>query len=417
MGLTLAEKILSLKNRKEVHAGDIIITNVDWIIAQDGTAPLAIRQFKKLKKDKVFDEQRIIFFIDHAAPSPCRELSNEHLLIRNFSKEMGIILHDVGDGIIHQVFIEKYAMPGDVVVGADSHTCTAGALATFAAGFGSTDVAIAMALGKIWIRVPESIEVVIYGSLPKGVFAKDIALYLLKKIGVTGAIYKALEFKGEAIERLSIDSRLTLTNMAVEMGAKTALIEVDNITKDFLLETRKVSNFKFLKADEDADYEEHIYVDVSNLEPMIALPHSVDKVVSISDVEGIEINQAFVGTCTNGRLEDLRIVASILKDRKVAKNVRLLIAPASRKIYLQALREGILDIIVKAGGIVLPPGCGPCVGIHLGILGDGEVCLSSQNRNFKGRMGNPNSEIYLASPATVVASAIMGKITDPREVM
>ena len=415
MSMTLAEKLISRKISKEVYAGDIVIVPVDWVIAQDGTAPLAIRQFQKLQVGEIFDNEKIIFFIDHAAPSPRKELSNEHMLIRRFAKKFGIKVHDVGDGIIHQVFIEKYATPGDIVVGADSHTCTAGALCAFAAGFGSTDVAVAMAFGSIWLRVPETIEVIIEGLLPKGVYAKDLALAIVSKLGSNGASYKALEFKGDTIRALSMDSRFTLTNMAVECGAKTALIEVDDICVKYLTAKGRPVKEQF-KADTGASYESSIYIDANDLEPLVAVPHSVDNVKSVTEVQGIEINQAFIGTCTNGRLEDLRVVASILKGKHVKEGVRLLVAPASREVYLNALKEGIIEIIVKAGGTVLPPGCGPCVGVHLGVLGDGEVCISTQNRNFRGRMGNPGSEIYLASPATVAASAIEGRITDPREV-
>ena len=415
MSMTLAEKLISRKISKEVYAGDIVIVPVDWVIAQDGTAPLAIRQFQKLQVGEIFDNEKIIFFIDHAAPSPRKELSNEHILIRRFAKKFGIKVHDVGDGIIHQVFIEKYATPGDIVVGADSHTCTAGALCAFAAGFGSTDVAVAMAFGSIWLRVPETIEVIIEGLLPKGVYAKDLALAIISKLGSNGASYKALEFKGDTIRALSMDSRFTLTNMAVECGAKTALIEVDDVCVKYLAAKGRPVKEQF-KADPSASYESSIYIDANDLEPLVAVPHSVDNVKSVTEVQGIEINQAFIGTCTNGRLEDLRVVASILKGKHVKEGVRLLVAPASREVYLNALKEGIIEIIVKAGGTVLPPGCGPCVGVHLGVLGDGEVCISTQNRNFRGRMGNPGSEIYLASPATVAASAIEGRITDPREV-
>jgi len=414
--MTLVEKIISHKLSHEVYAGEFVTIPVDWIIAQDGTAPLAIRQFNKLNVGRIFNPKRIIFFIDHAAPSPRKELSNEHQLIRNFARKFGILLHDVGDGIIHQVFVERYVSPGDIVVGADSHTCTAGALCAFAAGFGSTDTAVAMAFGKVWIKVPETIEVVVQGKLPKGVYSKDVALALIAKLGANGAVYKAIEFRGDTISQLSMDSRFTLTNMAVECGAKTALIEVDNVCRRYLKDHKRDFKGDF-KADPDAIYSSRVYIDAENLEPLIALPHRVDNVKPVTEVEGIEINQAFVGTCTNGRLEDLLIVASILKKGRVKDGVRLLVAPASRDIYLRALSMGIIEIIVKAGGIVLPPGCGPCVGVHLGVLGDGEVCISTQNRNFKGRMGNPNSEIYLASPATVAASAIKGKITDPREVL
>ena len=348
----------------------------------------------------------MIFFIDHAAPSPRRELSNDHIFMRSFARKKGAILHDVGDGIIHQVFVERYANPCDIVVGADSHTCTAGALCAFAAGFGSTDVAVAMAFGKLWLRVPESYEIVIDGRLPKGVFAKDLALHIAGKLGPGGATYMALEFKGDLIEHLSMDSRLTLTNMAVEVGAKTGIIELDDVTCRFLEERGRPPRYRDMKADEDASYARRLYVDANDLEPLIALPHRVDKVVPVSKVEGKQIHQAFIGTCTNGRLEDLRITASILRSRKVHRDVRLLVAPASREIYLKALREGIIDTIVRAGGVILPPGCGPCVGVHLGVLGDDEVCISTQNRNFEDI--NPNFTRSVRRNDLVVAGENFG---------
>ncbi len=413
MGQTIAEKILSEKSGREVYAGDLVVAKIDQIALQDGTAPLAIRRIRELGKE-VKAGKITHFFIDHASPPPRKELANDQKLIRSFAREIGADMNDVGDGVIHQVMVEKHVCPGDLAVGADSHTCTYGALGAFATGMGSTDIAIAIVLGKNWFRVPETFRIQIDGRLPKGVFAKDLILHIIGELGVDGATYKALEFHGETIRAMDMDSRLTMANMVVECGAKVGLFETDDVTRRFLAEMGRENCFKKIKADEDANYEKELYFS-AEIEPMVAKPHNVDNVVPVSDVEGIKVDQVYVGTCTNGRLSDIEIVAKMLKGRKVHRDVRLLVCPASRRVYLKALELGYLKTIVEAGGVVLPPGCGPCVGIHMGVLADGEVCLSTQNRNFKGRMGNPNAEIYLASPATAVATAIKGEIADPRE--
>ena len=413
MGQTIAEKILSEKSGKEVYAGDLVVAKIDQIALQDGTAPLAIRRIRELGRE-VKAGKIAHFFIDHASPPPRRELANDQKLIRSFAREIGADMNDVGDGVIHQVMVEKFVSPGDLAVGADSHTCTYGALGAFATGMGSTDIAIAMVLGKNWFRVPETFRVQIDGSLPKGVFAKDLILHIIGKLGVDGATYKALEFHGETIKALDMDSRLTMANMVVECGAKVGLFETDDVTRRFLAEMGREDCFREIKADEDASYEKELFFE-AEIEPMVAKPHNVDNVVPVSEVEGIKVDQVYVGTCTNGRLSDIEIVAKMLKGRKVHRDVRLLVCPASRRVYIKALELGYLKTIVEAGGVVLPPGCGPCVGIHMGVLADGEVCLSTQNRNFKGRMGNPNAEIYLASPATAAATAVKGEIADPRE--
>ncbi len=413
MGQTIAEKILSEKSGKDCYAGDIVVAKIDLIALQDGTAPLAIRRIRELGRE-VKAGKISHFFIDHASPPPRRELANDQKLIRSFAKEIGADMNDVGDGVIHQVMVEKFVCPGDLAVGADSHTCTYGALGCFATGMGSTDVAISMVLGKNWFRVPETFRVQIDGKMPKGVFAKDIILHIIGELGVDGATYKALEFHGETVKGMDMDSRLTMANMVVECGAKAGLFETDEVTRRFLAEMGREKCFREIKADEDADYEKELYFN-ADIEPMVAKPHNVDNVSPVSEVEGIKVDQVYIGTCTNGRLSDIEVVARILKNNKVHRDVRLLVCPASRRIYIKALELGYLKTIVEAGGVVLPPGCGPCVGIHMGVLADGEVCLSTQNRNFKGRMGNPNAEIYLSSPATAVASAIKGEITDPRE--
>ncbi|MCS7118488.1 MAG: 3-isopropylmalate dehydratase large subunit [Archaeoglobaceae archaeon] len=413
MGKTLSEKILSDKSGLDAYAGDIVIADVDEIALQDGTAPLAIRQLKEIG---IFRSvKKAHFFIDHAAPSPRRELSNDQKFIYEFAKEFGADFNPPGEGIIHQLMVEKFVKPGMLIVGADSHTCTYGAMGAFATGMGSTDIAVAMALGKNWFRVPESFRVVFEGKMQRGVFAKDLILYLIGRIGVDGADYKSLEFHGDIVESMSVEERLTIANMAIECGAKAGIFESDKNTRVFLAELGRENDFRELRADKDANYEKEIFIDVSNVSPVVAKPHEVDLVVPVEEVIGTPVNQVFLGTCTNGRLSDLEIASKMLKGRKVKDYVKFIVAPASRKIYLKAIEKGIITILVEAGAIILPPGCGACVGIHQGIPADGEVCVSTQNRNFKGRMGNPDALIYLSSPATAVASAIKGEIADPRD--
>jgi len=413
LGKTITEKIFSEHLGRDVKSGEMVITEVDVAMLQDGTGPLAIEEFDNLKFDEVRVDKAVIF-IDHASPSPRKELSNFHIVLRNFSKDHDVILHDVGDGVCHQLLAENYVKPGDIVVGADSHTCTVGALGAFATGMGSTDVAIIFGLGKTWFKVPETIRFILSGKMPHGVFAKDLILHIIGMIGVDGATYKAMEFDGELVSDMSQDARFTLTNMAVEAGAKTGLIPTDERTKEFLRKNGRENDYRKIRSDEDANFERVYEIDVSSLEPMVSLPHNVDNVKPVGEVEGVKIDQVYIGTCTNGRMEDLRIAAEILKGRRKDPTVRLIVSPASRKIYMEALKEGLIEIFLESGAVVLPPGCGPCVGIHQGILGDGEKVLSTQNRNFKGRMGNPNAEIFLASPATAAASAVNGRITDPR---
>lgn len=416
MGLTLAEKILSEKVGHTVKAGDIVVTTVDVAAAQDGTGPLAARQVEELTKQLNIDKLRapeVIFFIDHAAPSPRKELSNDHKYLREFTKKYGVKLSDVGEGVIHQRLVEEFVKPGDVVVGADSHTTTSGALCAFATGMGSTDVAVAMTLGKTWLKVPESIKVIYKGKMPPNVYSKDIMLYLIGMIRADGATYKALEFGGPVIEQMSMEERFVLSNMAVEAGAKVGLIASDSKTREYLEMQGRGDEWRSIAADEDAEYERIIEIDVSELEPQVAFPHRVDNVHPVSEAKGIKVDQVYIGTCTNGRITDLRVAAKILEGKKVHPDVRLIVVPASRQVFLQALKEGLIEIFVKAGATVLGPGCGPCVGVHEGVLADGEVCLSSQNRNFKGRMGNPEGFIYLASPAVCAVSAIKGEITAP----
>jgi len=411
----MAEKILSRKVGKTVTAGEIVVSDVDFLMAHDGTAPLAIEQLSKLEVDKVFDPSRILLVIDHAGPSPSDKVSNIHKMMREFARKQRCHLRDVGYGVCHQILIEEFVEPGMIVIGADSHTCTHGVLGAFATGMGSTEVAVGMAYGQTWLKVPETIRVNVLGELKWPLSSKDVALYLMKELGTDGANYMAVEFVGEGIEKMSMDSRITLTNMTVEAGAKVGFCPFDKVAQNFLL-TERGKLFGYLGPDKNANYSDEITIDARNIEPVVALPHSVDNVKAVNEVEGIEIDQVFIGTCTNGRLEDLRTAARVLEGKKVKDGVRLIVQPASKKIYLKALKEGIIETLLVAGAVINPPGCGPCVGRHLGILGDGEVCLSTQNRNFIGRMGNPKAEIYLASPAVAAASAIKGAITSPVEV-
>ena len=415
MGRTLSEQIINAHSTREVSAGEFAVVDVDLAYVQDGTGPLAVRQFREMGFTAVHDPDRKILFLDHASPSPRRELSNDHKLLREFAAATGARLSEVGSGVCHAVAVESYVSPGELVVGADSHTCTGGALCAFATGMGSTDVAVAFALGKTWLRCPETFKVRVEGEFPKGVYSKDLMLHIIGSIGADGATYKALELCGNTIDRLSMTSRITMSNIAVESGAKTGLVAPDETTRAYLREHGREDKFVELRPDPDAEYERVIEMDVSTLKPTIAVPHFVDNTKTIDEVERVHVDQVFIGTCTNGHLEDLRIAAGILKGKTVAPGTRLLVAPASRPVYMQAMSEGLLQVFVEAGGLVTSPGCGACVGVHAGILGDGEVCLSTQNRNFKGRMGNPDGSIYLASPALAAATAVEGKIADPRE--
>ena len=415
MGKTLAERILSQKSGTDVGAGDIVIAQVDLVFVQDGTGPLAVRQFEASGFEKVANPQRTALFLDHAAPSPARQLSNDHTLLRSFSIKTGALLFEVGEGVCHQIVAESLANPGEVILGADSHTTTAGGLGAFATGMGSTDIAMAMALGKTWLRVPESFQIALEGYFGKGVYAKDLILHLIGLIGADGATYKALEFYGDTVNSMSISDRLTIANMAIEAGGKAGLFPSDNTSREYLIAQGRGDKYMPLQADYDAIYERTIEVDAAALEPMVSVPHTVDNTALARDLKGTKVQQAFIGTCTNGRLEDMALAASILKGRKRHANTRLIIAPASTEVLQASIQAGHIQTLLEAGALIDPPGCAACVGIHQGVLGDGESCISTANRNFHGRMGNPDSFIYLASPATAAASAITGEITDPRE--
>jgi 3-isopropylmalate/(R)-2-methylmalate dehydratase large subunit len=416
VGKTLAEKILTKKSAGGACAGDIVIAKVDLVFVQDTTGPLTVRQFQAGKFKKLANPEKTALFFDHAAPSPNRQLSNDHQLLRQFADSTGCLKYDVGSGVCHQLVAEALARPWDVVVGADSHTVTAGALGAFATGMGSTDVAVIFALGQTWLRVPESIRINIKGKFKPNAGAKDFVLYLIGSIGADGATYKALEFGGEGLKNLSMSDRFTIANMAVEAGAKVGLFPADGITQAYLKKQGRGNDFQPLEADKDAVYEKTIDIDLGSIEPMVAKPHQVDNVARAKELKGTKIQQVFIGTCTNGRLEDLAIAANILKGKKHHPDTRLIVAPASAKVLLEAIAAGYIETLLKAGAVILPPGCGACLGLHQGVLGDGESCLSTANRNFQGRMGNPEAFIYLASPSTAAASAITGEITDPGEV-
>ena len=411
MGLTLVEKIISEHSGKVVHAGELVISKVDVTAVQDGTGPLTVQEFKKLGKDRLFNPQRTILFIDHASPSPRKELSNTQIVLRDFHKEYGAVLSDVGAGVCHQRLVETFVNPGEILIGADSHTCTSGALGAFATGMGSTDIAVGMALGKTWLKVPATFKIVVNGKFREGICSKDLMLYLIGMIGADGATYKALEFSGSTIENMSMSERFTLANMAVEAGAKCGLFVADDKTKEFLVSRGRGDKFRQILPDSDAEYERVIEINAQDVPHTVSCPHTVDNTKPVEELKDIKVNQVYVGTCTNGRIEDLRIVAGILKGKTVNEDVRMLICPASKDVYKQALKEGLIDIFVDANAVVLPPGCGPCVGVHAGILGDGEVCLATQNRNFQGRMGNTKGFIYLASPFVAAYTALRGYIS------
>ena len=412
---TIAEKILSSHSGKNAKAGDIVIAELDYMIGQDGTSGIAIDSFKNMGSTKVFDPKKIAIIIDHSSPSPNAGVSAIHKKIRDFQKESGIKLYDVGCGICHQITPEQgHVVPGDLVIGADSHTCTYGAINAFSTGIGSTDLAAGWASGRLWFKVPETMKVLYNGKLPKGVYSKDLALKLIGDIRADGATYMALEIHGQAIDEISVDARFTISNMAIECGAKAGLMEADQKVLEWVKAHAKKKP-KPVSADKDAKYAKTVEIDVSKLEPQIAKPHTVDNAVPISKLGNVPVQQGLIGTCTNGRLEDFEIAAQILKGKKVKDGCRLILAPASKQILLDMIMQGIYQQLLEAGAVAVTPGCGPCVGTHNGVPSDGENVISTANRNFKGRMGNVNAFIYLGSPATVAASMIEGKIADPRK--
>jgi len=416
--LTLVEKILAAhSDKKKVRPGEFISVRVDLILANDITATIAIREFQRIGLKRVFESQKVVMVPDHFVPNKDIASAEQAKLMREFARDQGIIYFEVGRmGIEHVVIPEQgLVLPGDVVIGADSHTCTYGALGAFATGMGSTDIAAAMATGDIWMKVPPTIKLIYHGSLGEWVGGKDLILYTIGDIGVDGALYSAMEFTGEAIDRLSIDGRFTMANMAIEAGAKAGIFRVDNKTQLYI-KSRAKRPYLVYEADNNAEYSQVIEYDASSIEPQVALPHSPANAKPISQLGEIEIDQVVIGSCTNGRLEDLQIAGQILKRRKVHPRLRCIIIPGSQQVYLNALDEGLIKIFIEAGAVVSTPTCGPCIGGHMGVLADGERCISTTNRNFVGRMGSPKSEVYLANPAVAAASAVMGRIASPEEI-
>lgn len=409
---TITEKILSAKAGRDVSPGDFILAEPDLAYAHDGTAPLAIKVMEENPfLYRVAKPERVVLVIDHASPPPHVEAARVHTLMRRFAREFGLRLYDVGEGICHQVVAESgLVRPGYLILGADSHTVTLGALASFATGVGSTDIALAFALGATWLRVPEAVKGVITGAPSHAVGGKDVALDLLRQVRADGLTYRAIEFVGDGLSHLSVEQRMTVSNMVVEAGAKAGIFPADSVLLSWLGDGSKE-----LFPDPGANYADEVVIDLHELEPLVAEPPNVDRVRPVSEVEGVEVNQVFIGSCTNGRYEDFAVAARILRGRRVRDGVRCIAVPASRKVYLSLLRDGIIDVLAGAGCFVAHSTCGPCIGAHLGILDAGEVAVSTSNRNFPGRMGHKDSKIYLASPATAAASAVEGALTDPRK--
>ena len=415
MGKTFAEKMLALKSGKEsVVAGEIVTVSPDIVMSHDNSAAIA-KKFKQIGVEKVKHPEKIVIPLDHCVPAATEKYAANHKEIREFVQEQKIKnFYDINTGVCHQVLPEKgHILPGTLVLGADSHTTTYGAFGTFATGIGRSEVASIWATDEIWLRVPETIKINIEGEIPPGIYPKDIILYIIGDLGADGALYKAVEFSGKVVKNMDMGGRMTLCNMTVEMGAKIGYVEPDKKTIQWLT-PRSNKKYEIIKSDLNAEFEKIIDYDISKLEPQIACPHTVDKVKPVSEVTGTKINQALIGTCTNGRIEDLKITSEILGDKKISDRVRLLIFPASMEVFAQAMELGILQKLVKSGAVIMNPGCGPCLGAHEGALAPGEVCLSTANRNFKGRMGCKEAEIYLASPATVAISSLYGEITDVR---
>jgi 3-isopropylmalate/(R)-2-methylmalate dehydratase large subunit len=415
--MNITEKILAkASGNKVVHAGEIVDADVDVVMVHDLTGPLAVEAFNKIGTKKVWDNKKVVIILDHQVPAESVKAAELQKTMRQFAKDQNLAFYDVGrGGICHQVMPEQgHVTPGTVILGADSHTCTYGAFGAFATGIGSTEAAAVMATGKIWLKVPPAIKIPVKGNFKKYVTPKDLILNIIGKLGVDGAIYKSAEFTGPTVSAMSIAGRMTMCNMAVEMGAKNGIIAPDRTTSQFLEgKIPKMPDFKALQSDTDAEYERTVEFDVSTMEPQVACPASVDNVKPVSEVGDVPVDQVFIGSCTNGRLEDLRLAAEVLKGRKVKDGVRALVIPASQQIWQQAMQEGLFEIFTDAGAIVCGSACGPCLGGHIGLLAAGETCVSSSNRNFIGRMGSTKANVYLASPATVAASAVTGKITDP----
>jgi 3-isopropylmalate dehydratase large subunit len=417
MAMTFVEKILSkYSGEKKVIPGQILTVHPDHLLTHDNTAAIIQKVKNELDKYGVYSRSLLIIVIDHIVPAASEKTASNHKIIRDFVRKNNIEnFFDLGIGICHQVVIEKgFALPGKLLLGSDSHTCSYGAIGAFSSGIDRTEAASLILTGETWLKVPKSIKITFNGKLSSGVFAKDLILHIIGEISASGANYCSVEYCGE-VEQFPIDDRFTIANMGVEMGAKNSVFTVDRVTKNYL-KSIKISSTEYFSMypDEDAIYVNEYSYNLSDIDPIIACPHTVDNIRNVSEIEGLDIQQCLIGTCTNGRLSDLQIAAKILKGKKICTDVRLLVLPASKAIFESALRLGIIQTLVKSGAIILPTGCGPCLGAHQGILAPGERCLSTANRNFKGRMGCKEAEIYLASPATVAASALYGKITDPR---
>ncbi|MCJ7548330.1 MAG: 3-isopropylmalate dehydratase large subunit [Anaerolineae bacterium] len=402
----------------DLHPGDLVEVAVDVVLSNDITAPIALREFDKLGVDKVFDPDKIVMVADHFVPNKDIKSAEQCALMRRFARRQGLPHHyDVGRmGIEHVLLPEQgLVLPGDLIVGADSHTCTYGALGAFATGMGSTDIAVAMATGQIWMRVPETMRFVYTGELQPWVGGKDLILYTIGQIGVSGALYRAMEFAGPAIDGLSMAGRFTMANMAIEAGAKAGLFAVDDATESYV-DGRSERPYKVFAADPDADYVTTIEIDVSGIRPQVAFPHLPENARPVDEAGEVKVDQSVIGSCTNGRLEDLRVAAQILKGHEVHRDVRCIVLPGTQQVYLDALREGLIETFIEAGAVVSTPTCGPCLGGYMGILAGGERAISTTNRNFRGRMGHPDSEVYLSGPAVAAASAITGYIASPEEV-
>jgi 3-isopropylmalate/(R)-2-methylmalate dehydratase large subunit len=420
VGHTLAEKILAAHaGADEVHAGQFIEAAVDVVLSNDITAPIAIHEFERLGVARVFDPERVIMVADHFVPNKDIKSAQQTLEMRQFARRQALpYYYDVGRMGIEHVLLPEQGLvaPGELVVGADSHTCTYGALGAFATGMGSTDIAVAMATGSIWMRVPETIRIVYHGTLQPWVGGKDLILYTIGQIGVSGARYKAIEFAGPAIDTLPMSGRLTMSNMAIEAGGKAGLFAVDATTRAYV-EGRVRRAYTVYEADADASYGQVLDLDAGQIEPQVAFPHLPENARPVSQVGDVAIDQTVIGSCTNGRLEDLRQAAQILRGRQVHPDVRCIVIPGSQQVYLDALREGLVEAFIEAGAVVSTPTCGPCLGGYMGVLAQGERAVSTTNRNFRGRMGHPDSEVYLAGPAVAAASAVAGRIAGPEEVL
>ena len=415
MKQTFVEKVFSRKLGRKVSVGEIVEIVPDVAMSHDNTAPISLT-FQKLGVDRVFKPEIHVIILDHAVPASLEDHALNHKKVREFVKKYGIQhFYDINTGICHQVIAEEgHVLPGLIIAGSDSHTTAYGALGAFGTGIGRSEMAVIFATGKIWFRIPESMKITLKGKLPRGIVSKDVILHLIGQIGADGASYKSVEFYGAPLARLSVEGRMTIANMSAEMGAKNGFLEPDEKVLKWLKQ-RARGEFEVIKADTDANYEAELAFDVSRLEPQIACPHQVDNVKPVSEVTGTKVHQAFLGSCVNGRLEDIAIAAKLIRGKKVHPNVRFLVFPASMNIYRQAMAKHYLATLLEAGAIIMNPGCGPCLGAHEGILAPGEVCISSSNRNFRGRMGNRDADIYLGSPATVAAAAITGEIVDFRK--